>query len=201
MRDDAPPPAAAPGDLVAAARAGDVQAWAQLYQENFDRVYRRLCFMVGRSTDAEDLTQETFARAVVGLAGFDGRSSFATWVRGIATNVARNFLRAKDTRRRAEERLAELEAIVRRGEDGDRTQLRRARTEALYTALSTMPEHLREAFVLREVEGLSTAEAAAEVGVSANNMAVRTWRARRRLQAELGRMGWLSDDAEGEGAT
>ncbi|MCA9663742.1 MAG: RNA polymerase subunit sigma-24, partial [Myxococcales bacterium] len=50
--------------------------------------------------------------------------------------------------------------------------------------------------VLREVEGLSTAEAAAEAGVSANNMAVRAWRARRRLQAELGRMGWLSEDSE-----
>ena len=67
-----------PADPVAAARAGDMQAWAQLYQENFDRIYRRLCYLVGRSADAEDLTHETFARAVVGLASFDGRSSFST---------------------------------------------------------------------------------------------------------------------------
>ncbi|MCB9701033.1 MAG: RNA polymerase sigma factor [Myxococcales bacterium] len=185
-----------PADPVAAARAGDMQAWAQLYQENFDRIYRRLCYLVGRSADAEDLTHETFARAVVGLASFDGRSSFSTWLRGIATNVARNFLRDKDTRRRAEERLAELAALAPGGEDGDRTQLRRARTEALYVALAATPEHLREAFVLCEVEGLSMSEAAAEAGVTVNNMTVRAWRARRRVRAELGRMGWLPEEGE-----
>jgi len=183
-------------DLVGRARAGEMEAWAQLYQQNFDRVFRRLCYFVGSAADAEDLTHETFARAVVGLGRFDGRSSFSTWLCGIAGNVARNFIRDKDTRRRAEERLAEVAALGPGGEDGDRTQLRRARTEALYMALAATPDHLREAFVLHEVEGLSTAEAAAEAGVSVNNMTVRIWRARRRVRAELGRMGWLPEEGE-----
>lgn len=182
-------------DLVARARAGDTRAWASLYHRNFDRIFRRLCFFVGEASVAEDLTQETFARAVVGLSSFDGRASFSTWLFGIALNVARNFIRDRDTARRAEQRLADVEAL-RPGEDGDGTQLRRAWTEALYAALAELPDGLREAFVLREIEGLSMADAAARVGVSANTMAVRVHRAREKIRLELTRTGWLPAPGE-----
>lgn len=177
-------------DLVARARAGDMRAWSLLYHRHFDRIYRRLCFFVGEAAVAEDLTQETFARAVVGLASFDGRASFSTWLFGIALNVARNFVRDRDTQRRAEQRLADVEAL-RTGEDGGRAHLRRAWTEALYAALAELPDALREAFVLREIEGLSMADAAARAGVSANAMAVRVHRAREKIRHELTRVGWL----------
>src|SRR5687767_7965127 len=71
-------------DVVARARAGDLRAWSQLYQHHFDRVFRRLCHLVGQAAIAEDLTQETFARAVVALPGFDGRAALSTWLCGIA---------------------------------------------------------------------------------------------------------------------
>lgn len=178
-------------ELVAQARGGDMRAWSLLYHRHFERIYRRLCFFVGEAAVAEDLAQETFARAVVALPGFDGRAAFSTWLFGIALNVARNFVRDRDIQRRAEERLAAVEAL--RGRDDDaRAHQRRAWTEALYAALAELPDNLREAFVLREVEGLSMAEAAAQAGVSANNMAVRVHRARERLREELTRMGWLA---------
>lgn len=182
-------------DVIARAQAGDMRAWAALYQRHFDRVYRRLAYFVGEAAAAEDLTQETFARAVVAVRTFDGRSSLSTWLCGIAGNVARNFLRDRQCERRAEQRLADVAALTQHGEDGDRVQLRRARAAALYAVLEGLPDHLREAFLLREVEGLSMAEAAAQAGVSTNNMTVRVWRARAKIQKELGRRGWLGEGA------
>jgi RNA polymerase sigma-70 factor (ECF subfamily) len=185
-------------DPVTRARAGDMRAWSLLYNRHFDRIFRRLCFFVGDAAVAEDLTQETFARAVIGLPSFDGRAAFSTWLFGIALNVARNFVRDRDTQRRAEQRLADVEAL-RPGDDGDRTQLRRAWTEALYAALAELPDGLREAFVMREIEGLSMADAAARAGVSANNMAVRVHRAREKVRQVLTRVGWLPATREEAG--
>lgn len=182
------------GELVDRARAGDVRAWSVLYQQHHERVYRRLCFFVGQPAVAEDLAQETFARAVAALAGFDGRSSFTTWLFGIANNVGRNYLRDRSTQRRGEQRLAEIAALGPGGEAADRAHLRRARTEVLYEVLSGLPGHLREAFVLREIEGLSMQEAAAQAGVTTNNMTVRVWRARDAIRRELERLGWLSKE-------
>lgn len=191
-----PPPPADGADLTAQARAGDMRAWSRLYQQHFDRVFRRLCNLVGQAAVAEDLTQETFARAVTALASFDGRAALSTWLCGIANNVARNYIRDQGTRRRAEQSLADVVALRTGGELADRTHLQRARTAALYDALARLPDHLREAFVLRELEGLSMQEAATQAGISANNMTVRVWRAREAIRGELGRLGWLSDDEE-----
>lgn len=189
------PEEAAAGDVVERARAGDMRAWSQLYHRHYERIYRRLCFFVGEPAVAEDLTQEAFARAVAALPRFDGRAAFSTWLFGIALNVARNFIRARDTQRRAEQRLAHLAALGD-GEDVARSHLQQTRTDVLYAVLAGMPEHLREAFVLRELEGLSMADAATRAGVSANNMGVRVHRARERIRQELTRLGWLPADAE-----
>ncbi len=182
--------------LVARARAGDMRAWSTLYQRHFERVFRRLCFFVGQAAVAEDLTQETFARAVAALPAFDGRSAFTTWLFGIANNVARNHLRDQSSQRRGEQRLAEVAALGPGGEAADRAHLRRARTEALYAVLAGLPDHLREAFVLREIEGLPMQEAAAQAGVTTNNITVRVWRARDAIRRELTRLGWLQGQEE-----
>lgn len=198
-----PTPARAPdvetaAALVALARGGDMRAWSELYHRHYERIFNRLCFFVGEASVAEDLTQETFARAVVVLPSFDGRAAFSTWLFGIALNVARNFIRERQTQRRAERKLADVEAL-RAGPDVARTHLQQARKQALYAALAELSEPLREAFVLRELEELSMAEAAARAGVSANNMAVRVFRAREKIREALTRGGWLSATTEEEG--
>lgn len=180
-------------DLIERAREGDMRAWAKLYRTHFDRVCRRLAFFVGQATVAEDLTQETFARALVSIRTFDRRSSFSTWICAIAANVARNYLRGQATQRRATQRLAECADLYHPGQDGVKVQLRRARWAALYEVLEELPDHLREAFILREVEGLTMREAAGQAGVSTNNMTVRVWRARAKIRKSLGRLGWLKD--------
>ena len=80
--------------------------------------------------------------------------------------------------------------------DIDRAHLARERARVVYSILAEMPEHLREAFVLRDLEGLAPSEAAAQLGISPGNLAVRATRARQRLRAELEKLGWLSPLAE-----
>lgn len=186
------------GGLVELARGGDMRAWAELYHRHYERIFNRLCFYLGEASVAEDLAQETFARAVVVLPSFDGRAAFSTWLFGIALNVARNFIRERQTQRRAERRLADVEAL-RDGPDVARVHLQQARKQALYAALAELSEPLREAFVLRELEELSMAEAAARAGVSANNMAVRVFRAREKVREALMRGGWLTVKTEEAG--
>jgi len=189
---------ASPGiePLVLRARAGEVAAWSQLYQQHYDRVYRRLYFFVSDAAVAEDLTQECFARAVTIVGTFDGRSSFAAWLVGVALNMARNYLRGRQARRRAEEHLRPLAELTPR-DPVERGHLRRRRSEVLFGVLLGLPENLREAFVVRELEQLSTAEAAEVLGISSNNVAVRVHRARELVRKELTRLGWL--DADGRG--
>lgn len=185
--------------LVAAARAGDREAWARLYQGAFEPLFRHVRFLAGETAAVEDLVQEVFARALVSLRDFDGRSSFSTWLHGIAINVVRNHWRSQSSTQTAHARL-EAMTSVREGIpqlDVDRMHLARERARAVYAVLAQMPEHLREAFVVRDLEGIPPAEAAAALGISPGNLAVRAARARVRLRTELERLGWLSPVEEG----
>jgi RNA polymerase sigma-70 factor (ECF subfamily) len=74
----------------------------------------------------------------------------------------------------------------------------RRRAEVVYALLEDLPEHLREAFVLRDLEGFSPPEAAAQLGISPGNLSVRVTRARERIRRELERLGWLPPRDEGE---
>lgn len=180
--------------LVEQARGGRTDAWAQLYQLHFAPVFRHVRYLAGDHTAVEDLVQEAFARALVSLRDFDGRSSFSTWLHGVALNVVRNHWRSTASTAKAHERLRAIhevrEAVPHAGLD--RTHLVRERAKIVYAVLAEMPEHLREAFVLRDLEGLPPHEAAAQLGISPGNLAVRATRARQRLRAELEKLGWLS---------
>jgi RNA polymerase sigma-70 factor, ECF subfamily len=184
--------------LVTRAQRGDLGAWSPLYQANFDGVFRHVCYLTGDPVLAEDLVQEAFARAMTHASSYDGRSSFITWLRGIALNVVRMHWRRAHTSDRVEGDLRQLQA-ARSAAAGDgtpeRQHLQDQRMRAVYEILATMPGPLREAFVLRELEGLPTAEAAEQLGISPGNLAVRATRARQRIRTELARRGWL--DPEG----
>jgi RNA polymerase sigma-70 factor (ECF subfamily) len=155
--------------------------------------------MAGIDAPVEDLVQEVFARALAGLASFDGRSTLSTWLHGIAVNLVRNFWRSSRSTETAHQRLRDIQAVHRPTEAAgvDRRHAQRQRAQAVYAILDTLPEHLREAFVLRDLEGLSPAEAAAQLGISAGNLSVRASRARDRIRRELEAQGWLTPQGAG----
>ena len=73
----------------------------------------------------------------------------------------------------------------------DDAHLQRERSRVLYAVLAELPERLREAFLVRELQGLASEEAAALLGITTGNLHVRVCRARAQIHAELRRLGWL----------
>jgi RNA polymerase sigma-70 factor (ECF subfamily) len=174
--------------LAERAKAGDMQAWARLYQDHFDGLYRHLRYLTGECQVAEELVQETFVQALCCVARYDGRSRFSTWLHGIGLNIVRHHWRSQRNTAKAHARLTAVEQLRVHGDVAppDREVLARQRARAIYAALEQLPIHLREAFILRELEGLPPHEAAEQLGITPNNLAVRASRARMRLRKQLG---------------
>lgn len=178
------------------ARGGDAAAWSQLYHEHFQRILKYVAYLAGDVQAAEDLVQETFARAYVGLTRFEPHAPFVGWLRGIALNVVRRHWRSQ---RRGDQAMAHLE-WMRQGAavgepDPEGAHLRRQRAEVLLAILETLPESLREAYVLSDMHEMSAVEAAAELGLTPGNLRVRATRARARIRDELIRLGWVVEAA------
>lgn len=188
--------------LVARARSGDADAWGRLYQEHFDRIFKHVTYLVGDVHAAEDLVQETFARAFVGLAQFEGRGSIVGWLRGIALNVVRRQWRSKYRGDQALERLGTMarEATGSTSADPEGGHLAQRRAEVLMAVLETLPESLREAFVLCDMQDMPVQQAAEELGVTPGNLRVRATRARAKIREELTRLGWLQAKEGDHGA-
>lgn len=188
------PPEPPVGELEARATTGDVDAWSALYEHHYASVFRQVRYLCGDRALAEELTQETFAQAMASCRRYDGRRSFGGWMHGIALNVVRKHWRKHRNRSRAMERYEHVDLARPRADDPDGSHLRRERSRVLYDVLDELPPRWREAFVLREIQGLSTSEAAERLGISASNVAVRVTRARGRIRDELARRGWLGED-------
>jgi len=181
------------GVLEARARGGDLEAWSALYATHYAAVFRQLRYLCGDRAVAEELAQETFTQAMASCHRYDERRAFVGWLHGIALNVVRKHWRKHHNGSRAMERYEHLDAARPHPEDPDGSHLRRERSRALYDVLDQLPPRWREAFVLREIQGLGMAEVAQQLGISAANVAVRVTRARARIRDELARRGWLDE--------
>jgi len=176
--------------LVERARAGDRGAWARLYQQHFDAILRHLSYLVGDLQLAEDLTQEAFLRGFKAAGSFRREARFHTWMSRIATNVARRHLKRAQVRQRTRLGFASLLRQQPQQLDVEQTYEDEVRTKVLYSALDTLAVPLREAFVLRDLMGMSPQEAAENLGITKGNLAVRAHRARTQLSIELAERGW-----------
>jgi RNA polymerase sigma-70 factor, ECF subfamily len=172
-------------DLVRAAAGGDRQAFDELVRRHQGSIVNLARAMTGGSPDAEDLAQEAFIRAWNGLGTFRGDSAFRTWLHGIALNVIRTH----------RGRLARLRAMFFTGA-GDRDPIeiaavderleeRVALRQRIDRALGQLPDELRGALVLRDVQGLEYKEIAAALGVPIGTVESRIFRARQRLRPLL----------------
>ena len=189
----APIERALPRDVLLRAQDGDVSAWARIYAVHAMGVFKQLRYLTGDPAVAEELAQETFAQAMAHHRRFDPARPVVAWLHGIALNVVRKHWRKQRNTARAHERFEVVARIGNAGgADPDSHHLRKERSRALHAVLDDLPPRWREAFVLRELQGMSTTEAAQMLGITAENLAVRVNRARTRIREELGRRGWLS---------
>lgn len=161
MSDLSERPATDEAALVRRARDGDMAAFEELVMRHADRLYMTLRRFGLDDGEAQDVAQETFLRAWRSLERFEGRSQFFTWLYRIGFNEAHRRIGrrpAAGAEISTEERPLDDVADSRPGPDAQAQQadLRRA----LSKALGELPPTLRAPVVLRDIEGLSTREAA-----------------------------------------
>jgi RNA polymerase sigma-70 factor (ECF subfamily) len=175
-------------DLIRRARDGDQAAFAELVMLHGDRVYAALRRFGLGPDDAGDVAQEVFLRAWRGLDRFQERAAFSTWLYRIAFNEAQRRL-ARRTLPRAEP-VAEDEDPVAALPDApeagpDARALADEFERQLDDALEALPADWRTAVVLRDIEGLSTQDAAEVAGVGEAAFKSRLHRGRIQLRALL----------------
>jgi RNA polymerase sigma-70 factor, ECF subfamily len=153
----------------------------------FDRWHGRVRVLARRllsdPASAEDVVQEVFASLIRAMRGFRGEVDVETFILAIAVKRARHHQRAAARRRRAMERLAEEDRFAGRGPEED--TYRRELGRRLEAALVRLPVAQREAFVLCEVEELSSPRASDVAGVPETTIRTRLFHARRRLRELL----------------
>jgi len=179
--------AAQPSDdaLIAAARGGDHDAFAELFRRNADQVRARVTRLVGPVPERDDLIQQVFLRLHQTLPTYRGDCTLPTFLYRITVTVSLDHLRAN--RRRRIERLSDqaLEPLL--GGETNPTARAQAREElrTLFRLLEGLDANKRLAFLLVAVEGMSLAEAGELVGARADAVKQRVLVARRRLRELL----------------
>jgi RNA polymerase sigma-70 factor, ECF subfamily len=175
-------------ELIRRARAGDQDAFAELVTTHANRVYGALRRFGLEPDEADEVAQEVFVRAWRGLARFEERSQFSTWLYRIAFNEAQRRLSRRPTARAEPEpdREDPILALPESPELGpDAQTLDHEFERTLERALDQLPAEWRAAVVLRDIEGLSTHDAANVVGLREAAFKSRLHRGRMRLRALL----------------
>lgn len=172
---------------------GDTRALDTLFARNTRALYQTAFRVLGNPEDAEEALQEGLLSAYRNLPRFERRSQFSTWLTRIVINAA--LMRRRSKRARPAVSLderptdGELPLSERFADESPNPEQLYAGTELsdrMKNKLGEISPLLRTAFWLREIEGLSAAEAANVLGVSRNTLKARLWRARQELAARLG---------------
>jgi RNA polymerase sigma-70 factor, ECF subfamily len=178
--------------LLAELKAGTPDAFTELVERHSGTIYNLALRLMGNPQEAEDVLQETFISAFRALDRFEGRSQLGTWLYRIAYNAALMRLRRREPPTSSiDEPVVNEEGeelprqLVDWGALPDDIVLTREFHEVLNRAVDALPRSLRSVFVLRDIEGLSTAEAAETLNLTATNVKVRLHRARLALREQL----------------
>jgi len=178
--------------LVERAQRGDKRAFDLLVSKYQRKLARLLSRFIRDSTEVEDVTQEAFIKAYRALPTFRGDSAFYTWLYRIGINTAKNYLVAMGRRAPTTTNIDSEEAEG--FEDGD--QLRDLNTpedelaskqvaETVNQTLGELPEELRTAITLREIEGLSYEDIANIMNCPIGTVRSRIFRAREAIAEKL----------------
>ncbi|MDP9102294.1 MAG: RNA polymerase sigma factor [Actinomycetota bacterium] len=180
--------------LVRACQRGEPGAMDALIRASYTDVYALCRRLLGDESDAADATQEVYVRVVKSVLAFRGESSFGTWLHRVTVNVCMTALNRRGDQR-ARGQTAGLTAFAAPDSDdqladADADPLRHAERTDLAArtarALAQLPEEARDVVVLRDLQGLSTKEAAEVLGVSEGAVKVRLHRAHVRLRELVG---------------
>lgn len=177
--------------LVQRVRRGERSAYDLLVRRYQHRIYAAVARLVRDRSECEDITQEVFLRAYRALASFRGDSSFYTWLYKIAINTAKNHLASAQRRPRVadvDEEVGEAlegQARLRDRATPENEMIRREIERTVLDAVAELPEEMRRAVTLREVEGLSYEEIAALMQCPIGTVRSRIFRGREAIDRRL----------------
>jgi RNA polymerase sigma factor (sigma-70 family) len=166
-------------DLLAAAVAGNREAFGALLQRHYNRIHGLAWQLTGSRADADDVAQDVCCTLVEKIGGFRGEARFTTWLCGIVVNACRDLRRRRRSFGGFTDRLAVLAGLAR-GPDG------RDLHDAMWlkSAIARLKPAYREAAVLVAGQQLTHAEAAEILGVAESTVSWRMHEVRRMLSAE-----------------
>ena len=178
--------------LVVRAQHGDQQAFGLLVSKYQRKLARLLSRLIRDPAEVEDVSQETFIKAYRALGSFRGDSAFYTWLYRIGINTAKNFLVSQG--RRAPTRTEFDSEEAENFEEGDllrdintpeRMLLSKQIGETVNAAMEALPEELRTAITLREIEGMSYEDIAKMMDCPIGTVRSRIFRAREAVAEKL----------------
>ena len=142
--------------LIEKAKNGNKGAFNILVNKYYPRVYATLFSFTKSKEDSEDLSQQTFIKVWQQLSSFRGDSAFFTWVYRIAINLAKNFVASSGFKKqKINTSIEKAEIDVSSFEDIESAAIHEESLNEIRNFINTMPESLKTAFTLREVEGKS----------------------------------------------
>ncbi len=181
----------ADAEVVARVKAGDLNAFEELVRRHSRRIYRTLVGILGEREEAKDAVQDAFLKAFQHLGEFQGRAKFSTWLVRIASNTGIERLRERKRLESLEEISLEPEAGFRPAQtqawndDPERVYSRAEVRKLMEKELMQLPAPYRTVVVLRDIEQLSTEDAAAALGLGIPALKSRLLRGRLMLREAL----------------
>ncbi len=172
--------------LIEKSKNGDVEAFEELILTYQKKILNFTYRMLGDIGDAEDVAQEVFLKAYRAISGFDGKSSFSTWIYKIASNTAMDELRKRKRRGTdknislyGEDEDGEFELPISDEADAPYTSLRKKEAQkALWRAIEKLNDEYKTVIVLRDIQNISYEEITKVTGLSLGTVKSRISRGR-----------------------
>src|SRR5512142_2312337 len=186
-----------PDVLIERCLGGDQDAWAEIVQQNWRKVFNVAYKFVGRHEEAEDLTQDIFLRIFKSLRTFDRRANFQTWLISVSRNLCIDYYRSVRKERETIDRQVTAEETSPASLDASPlAALEQSDLAALLRrALHALPESLRTAVMMRDIQELSYQEIAGRLDLPEGTVKSRINRGRKELARQILR---LREDDDGQ---
>jgi RNA polymerase sigma-70 factor, ECF subfamily len=190
--------------IVRKVRDGETALFEVLMRRHNQRVYRAVRAVMHAESDVEDVMQQAYINAFTHLQQFEERAQFSTWLIRIALNEAfarRRKMKAPESVVRIQVELDEdrggyMEALISPEADPERRAYAQELRRVLEGAVDSLPENYRTVFMLRDIEGLSTSETGAGLGLGEEAVKTRLHRARAMIRSAVtDRIGGVAAEA------